>query len=247
MNYVLNYGCTRGFASRGVLAGLVAFASLIVAAVGGARADYIALNTGQGSTGEGSIDPLWRVSYDAGAGPMDTQVKTMENPGFPFPAWVADSSASHWVIPVDYSRNNAPPPASAPPIDFTYNVQFDLTQAQLSSGPMLAGRWASDNNTFMILLNGHAISPNSNSIATSYADWSTLTGTGAGDFVLGANVLEFHVYNQPQNSGNPSGFRFEGGVTANAVPEPGSLVLSAASALILGGLSWKRRIVHRAA
>ena len=247
MNRFLINACTRNWASRGALAGLIAFASLIVGEGGLARADYIALNTGQGSSGEGSIDPLWRVTYDAGAGQMDTQVKTVENSGFPFPAWVADSADSHWVIPTDYSRNNAPPPAADPPIDFTYYVQFQLNQDQLSSGPMLAGRWASDNNTFMILLNGNTISPNSNTLATSYTDWSTLTGSGAGDFKLGTNVLEFHVYNQPQNDGNPSGFRFEGGVTANAVPEPGSLVLSAVGALVLGGLSWKRRIVRRVA
>lgn len=215
-------------------ASLVAGTSLIS---GTAKADVMNLSTGINVTG--NIDNLWTVS---GSGVTNSQLETL-SPGFPSPPWVADDSNSRWLVPVQFGQSNAPP-ASNPAIDYDYQTTFNLSSADLLVAK-LSGRWLSDNNTVQIYLNGNLITPGSNSVSNSYTTWTSLTGDGVGFFQTGANVLEFHVLNQPQEYNNPTGFRFEGGVTT-AVPEPASLIMSAVSTLMLGGLSWKRRLARRA-
>ncbi|WP_076345771.1 hypothetical protein [Paludisphaera borealis] len=216
-------------------ASLVAGTSLLS---GTAKADFTNLSTGASLTG--NIDNNWTVVFP---GQTNNQLETIA-PGFPSPPWLSDapSDASHWLVPVQYGQYNAPP-SSGSPIDYVYTTSFTLNADQLASAS-LSGQWASDNNTVSIKLNGGA-SLGSNSAANSYTTWSSLTTTTTG-FVLGLNTLEFHVANLPSGGNNPTGFRFEGGVTSAAVPEPASLVMSAVSTLMLGGLSWKRRLARRA-
>jgi hypothetical protein len=217
-----------------LVAGLVACMSL---AAGTVKAD---INLSTGINVISQVDQIWHLTSPA----LDSMdLKTLDQ-GFPGDVWVADSADSKWLVPVYYGQLNAPPSGSEPLIDYVYTTTFELTAADLAVAK-LSGRWLSDNNTISILLNGASIAPGSNSVANSYTAWTDLTGDGSGSFVVGTNTLSFHVYNQPQDSGNPTGFRFEGGV-ATAVPEPASLVMGALSTVALGGFSWKRRLARRA-
>ncbi len=209
-----------------------------------AQASSISLNTGintsPGGGGEGAIDGLWSVSYidPTTSTPITTGTKVVTNPGFPLNYWVADSADSHWVVPTAYSRNNAPPPSGSP-MPFTFSTTFTL-DANEALNAVLGGRWSSDNQTVLVTLNGTTLS-SADLGETAYRHWqslSTLAGS-AGGFVAGENILSFVVYNLPSGSGNPTGFRFEGGVSA--VPEPSALAMGMASVALVGGFSWKRR------
>lgn len=230
----------RGSLTGVLLAGLVACTSLI-AGSSVAKAD-ITLNTSPGSPGNNVTDPLWDVTYNPGSGTVTTDTKSVEGPGYPIPPWIANTGTSDWVIPSEYTRDNAPPTSANPPINFTYHTTFSLTSDEAATATFMSGsRWASDNNTFKITLSSikgtYIIAPGVNNLADSYTSWTAITDTGAGKFGVGPNTLSFEVYNQPQDMNNPSAFRFEGGVTA--VPEPSSLLMAGAASII--GLAVARR------
>ena len=224
----------RAVGSRSMKALLVASVALGTSMVSGAaKAATIDLSTGIDVVG--GIDQRWTVDYPIAGSTLQTLA-----PGFPVPPYVpnSDSPLSNWVVPTATGQDNAPENTT-----FVYSTTFNLTDA----ASLLSGRWLSGNYTVSITLNGHAIAPGTNNLSDSFTAWTTLTGDGAGDFVVGANTLTFTVFNAEGLSGNPTAFRFEGGVQVGAVPEPSSLVLSAIGALMLGRLSWKRRLAHRAA
>lgn len=215
-----------------LVASLVAGSSMVS---GAAKAASIDLSTGVDVVG--NIDQRWTVAY-----PGQT-LSTVEivQPGFPIPPWLANSSTSGWVVPTDTGQSNAPQNT-----DFVFSTTFNLANQTERDSAALSGRWLSDNNTLSITLNGNAIAPGVNGPTNTYTAWTSLTGNGSGDFVIGDNHLVFTVHNGGGSNRNPTGFRFEGGVTVGSVPEPASLVLSAASVLMLGGFSWKRRRVGQA-
>lgn len=195
-------------------------------ASGAANASTIDLSTGGSAT--------WTVSYP---GFPNQSTVVVPNGSFPIPPWVSNDSASSWIAPSAFGGGNAPAN-----VNFVYTTTFNLTDP----ASLLTGRFLSDNETVSITLNGHPIAPGGNSPATSFTQWTSLApNAGLGDFVVGANTLTFTVFNGAGDSRNPTGFRFEGGVQVGVVPEPSSLVLSAIGALMLGRLSWKRRIARR--
>ena len=113
---------------------------------------------------------------------------------------------------------------------FTYRTTFDLLASQVDSARIdgLNGndlRWTSDNNGLQILLNGNLLF-DGNTGDQSYHAWNSISPISS-LFLSGQNVLEFVIKNNAQQSGNPTGFRFEGGVFTAPVPEPSSLALIA--------------------
>ena len=183
------------------------------------------------STGGSAV---WTVDYQA---LTNQSTVVVPNGNFPIGPWVANDASSSWIAPSAFGPQTAPENT-----DFVYTTTFNLTDA----ASLLTGRWLSDNNTVSITLNGQPVLPGTNSVATSFTQWTSLSpNAGLGAFVVGLNKLVFTVHNGAGRSDNPTGFRFEGAVLVGAVPEPSSLVLSAIGALLLGRISWKRRLAHR--
>jgi hypothetical protein len=228
------FRAAHAHSAKALLAASLAVGTSMVS--GAATAANIDLSTGIDVTG--NIDNRWTVAY-----PSQTAntVQTL-TPGFPAPPWILDSASplSNWVVPTGTGQNNAPQNT-----DFVYTTTFTLADQAAADSSLLSGRWLSDNETVSITLNGVAVAPGVNSAASSYSAWTSLIGNGSGDFVVGQNTLVFTVHNGAGSGGNPTGFRFEGGVEVGAVPEPSSLVLSAIGTLLLGRFSWKRRLALR--
>ena len=164
-----------------LVASLVAGSSMVS---GAAKAASIDLSTGVDVVG--NIDQRWTVAY-----PGQT-LSTVEivQPGFPIPPWLANSSTSGWVVPTDTGQSNAPQNT-----DFVFSTTFNLANQTERDSAALSGRWLSDNNTLSITLNGNAIAPGVNGPTNTYTAWTSLTGNGSGDFVIGDNHLVFTVHN----------------------------------------------------
>jgi hypothetical protein len=213
-------------------AGLAACLSLS----GSAEAGVVDLSTGVQTHVESGrdVDNIWTVA--------STNVTLSTNkletllPGFPANVWAPDTAASKWLVPVAFGQQTAPTG------DYAYSTNFNVTAADVVAGAVLSGRYLSDNSTTDIILQRGAdtpihLTPLNGVGSGTYKTWTTLNGVGLQE---GAYSLTFLVHNDRAETGNPTGFRFEGGYTG-AVPEPASLVMGALSTLALGGLSWKRR------
>ncbi len=229
--------CVRFFLAAGMI---------VLLTSGSSRAGTV-LSTGLSTapTGgpENAIDLIWNVSYtDPTLGTVTTEgTKVVADPGFPFPAWIANSADSKWLIPVSFTRENAPPPAGSPPLSLRYSASFVLTEveAEALNSTGWSGRWSSDNNGVGISLNDYAQSLDTGT--TAYRSWHDFTIDSG--FLAGVNTLSFTVLNQPQNSGNPTGFRMEGTLPYGAiVPEPSGLSLALVGLGALGVVGFGRRI-----
>jgi len=217
---------------------------IVLLTSGSARAGLI-LSTGLTTTPTGgpenAIDRIWSVSYtDPNLGTLTTEsTKVVAEPGFPFPAWIANTADSKWLIPESFTRNNAPP-ASGPPMSFRYSASFLLTEedAAALNATGWSGRWTSDNNGVGISLNDDAQYLDTGTAA--FRAWHDFTIDSG--FLAGLNTLSFTVLNQPQGSGNPTGFRMEGTLPYGAmVPEPGGLTLGLVGLGICGAVGYGRR------
>jgi hypothetical protein len=214
-------------------AGLAACLSL---SGGAARAD---LNLSTGIDVTGNIDNIWHVtSSDVVLG--SNQLQTL-SPGYPSPPWVADDGSSKWLVPVSTGQDDAPVGT------YYYTASFTVTAADALAGAIVQGRYLSDNAATSIILQRGADTPINllplNNTSDSFYTWTTLNNSDP--LAAGSYTLTFAVHNDNDGGMNPTGFRFDGGVTS--VPEPGSLVLGALSTLALGGLSWKRRAARQGA
>jgi len=113
--------------------------------------------------------------------------------------------------------------------DYVFHTTFDLTGFNPASAN-ISGQCMVDNLATNVSLNGTTVLTQG-TICSSYTNfhaWNILTG-----FVSGVNTLDFTVH----DDGAPVGFRAEvtGTATAavGAVPEPGTLLISAAGLLLL--------------
>ncbi len=204
------------------------------------------------STGAGLADGATDVNFlliSAPAGvPLGISpkvVKTMIDYGagsqsaFPFwhDTWVPNTANSQWVgIQDSYS---APTRDGYGPADpggwYTFRMTFVLPSSFAAQHATIAGAWAADDRG-QIYLNG--------------VEQSSCGATGApcframqafdinSGFVAGINYLDFSVYNNFQEHGNPTGFRVDFSGANYMVPEPSTFVLWAGG---LAGLALLRR------
>jgi hypothetical protein len=203
-----------------------AFAALDVPWINGLE------NTGSGFEA-GAIDT--RYSFTALSG---TAVGTgghgvvTTGSGFPFSAWIANEWDSSWLTP---SANAAQSYDSATTGLYKWSISFDLTGHDPASAGF-SGRWAADNNGYVVF-NGNTIST-----GASYSSWTSFAATTG--FVAGVNTIDFYVSNLAQNGGNPTGVRVEFldsyASVAAPVPEPESYALILAGLIVVGAVAKRR-------
>ncbi|MCC6291656.1 MAG: PEP-CTERM sorting domain-containing protein [Bryobacterales bacterium] len=185
-------------------------------------------NTGVGAAGSGQVDPNWVVRQ--GSNPYGNAYRTA-SPGFPFPWWMANNATSMWVSPSP-SYPNAGSDAGGL---WEYRNTFDLTNFVLSS-VQIDFRLGVDNRFDGYILNGGpVIIPGPWAAFSTLSPWFSVNTAG---LLPGLNTLTFLVFNVPQQSGNPGGFRLEFDAQGTEVPEPSASLLWGAG---LAGLAIAMR------
>ena len=243
-----------------VVAAGVATLVLTVSGVGVAKADLITLNTGVDTSppggGEATVDHLWRVTYASpvGSQPIDATTITVTGTTFPLDYyWFANTpGVSQWITPSTTGRYNAPPGAGEPSLMFTYYTTLTLTSAEAAHASLI-GRWSSDNGGVGIDVNGKQVWTGDTG-ATAYTSWHPVS-IGVGAFQACLNTLAFQVLNLAQDSGNPTGFRFEGGLVApvsstpllGIAPEPSTLLLGLLGSTVFGFHALRKHTKRSAA
>ena len=185
----------------------LAGAALGLLLAGSAQASLVPVNTG--TTALGSVDPNWVL---ASVNPNDlgtsSSAYVIEN----HPAWVANDSVSKWIsyeTPRDDGGDSG----------HTFEYRLDFTTTSAGSAKI---RWTSDNES-SVYLDGNLVGSLLGNQFGSFSGYQTISW---GANPLGHSITA-SVYNSPQSSGNPTGFRFE--VIDVVVPEP--------STYIAGGLA----------
>ena len=172
----------------------------------------------------GSIDTHYEITAaPAGAA---TGAPSVTMPGFPFPYWSGNSSASAWLSP----RADENGPASDPAGEYTYGTTFNMAGLDPATASV-TGRVFADNHVTQVLLNGvpvEGFSPNAG--GSDFAGGAPLSIKSG--FTGGVNSLSFVVLNDAGTEYNPSGFRADlsgtaqvatsVSLSAGARPPPGS-------------------------
>lgn len=212
-----------------------------------ARAETITLfNTGVNESGgllsAGDVDPHWLVVgsptvggtanfYNGGA---KVEYINEWNPANNLPA---NQAASQWITPPNASPTVFFTPIGTPVncVSGTFIYQSTFTMPALFESAVITGRFACDNNSPGLLLNG-----NGATVGSVDAD-KFLTFTFTNGFQPGLNTLQFYVYNDPDTAEpNPTGIQIQ--LTGTyAVPEPSSVVLALLGAGLAGVAAVRRR------
>ena len=153
----------------------------------------------------------------------------------------SESAESRWIA-IDISHPESPYDAQ-PHIVQTGTYSF-LTSVNLSgfdpgSAQIENVRFGADNQLIGVLVNGSSVFSESASEprAEDFKTFHTLGTLGAGLMQAGLNEIEFKVYNARVNSqilANSMGFRVEGLLTANPIPEPTTALLLCIGLIGLG-------------
>ncbi len=149
----------------------------------------------------GTSDQHYAIT--AAPSPDTTGSGVVTNSGYPFPAWMANSSASQWISP-HANENGASHGTKEPAGNFTYTTTF-LLDGFVPSSAQLNVQMEGDNTITQVLLNGTATSYTSSG-TNDFASFRTLTLNSG--FQAGVNTLAFIVNNATGGgSQNAAGFR----------------------------------------
>jgi hypothetical protein len=177
--------------------------------------------------GNGIVDPHYSLISGPGI------VGTPSAVTFTDPVYLANGPSSRWI-----SGNTSGNPSTG---NFVFRTTFDLTGFNLAA-TSLNFVCGADNRVISVTLNGNATGYGQGNSCDAYINLglSRLVNTG---FVQGLNNLEFTVQNDDDLG--PMAFRaqYTSDTTAisSQVPEPGTLLISAAGIAALQLLRLRRR------
>jgi hypothetical protein len=159
--------------------------------------------------------------------------------------WFGDgASSSSRFIAIDISHPESAHPqngAMALPGIYSFITTVDLTGFYAASAQIEDIRYAADNTLVELIINGTSVfSEPPADPGADFHQFHTLGSVGAGLMQSGLNEIEFRINNGTLlgNNANPMGFRVEGLVTAEVIPEPNTALLLGVGLL---GLGIKRR------
>ena len=159
----------------------------------------------------------------------------------------SDSSDSRWIA-IDISHPESPFDANddiALTGTYSFITSVDLTGYDATSSQIEGVRFGADNQLIGVLINGISVFSESPTEprAEDFKEFHSLGTVGAGLMLPGLNEIEFKVYNAKFNqeiAANSMGFRAEGLVTANPIPEPSTALLLALG--LIGFAARGRRV-----
>jgi hypothetical protein len=198
-----------------------------------------------GGASQGSLDPNWLYTPTGSGSFVSPYVTQTDSSGFPFYAWVANSSASKWISPNSGYGNDSEIWGDAPG-QYTFRLTFNIPNSADVSTATFTYLIATDNVLHSVWVNGHMVQ--NAPIGYSSMSGPFTVGPGAGLFMTGLNYLDVIVVNQGINSGtpsqgswNPTGLRLEI-VSSDIVipegegqiPEPGTMLMMAAGLCGIG-------------
>ncbi|WP_020472284.1 Ig-like domain repeat protein [Zavarzinella formosa] len=176
----------------------------------------------------GDSDSHWQLVAAPGATEAAPAV-AVDDSGFPFPYWMANSNTSRWLS--QHSNENVFASGTDElPGQYTYETSFDLTDFDPSSAS-ITGRVAADDTVVAVMLNGQDIGFQSDG-GSDFAAWRNISATTG--FVSGVNTLDIVVTNNDGGPGNPSGFRAELSGSAKLI---GAITLTASTEAPVAGQS----------
>jgi len=188
-------------------------------------------NTGVDATGTFLLgasvpDP----NYTLVISPVGTALPAVVTPpGYPFPAWVANTSVSQWIGPRSISANG-------PGGTYQYDTQFTLPPNADLNSVLISGQWATDNPGHDILVNGISTG-NTNVIQFSAFTPFSISAPTNGPFFHGINTLSFVLSNVSGPTGLHVGF-LQG---SYAIPEPSGIALMMSGIVALGCVRRRRK------
>jgi hypothetical protein len=193
------------------------------------------LNTGFNSSAgtqlaNGSPDNNYMVLGNSGQ--LTPHAQSSPLPG----TWLSDaaSSQSRWIV----LSGNGQEGISVSAGTYTFETTVDLTGYNPATAEIVGLQFAADDNLLSISVDGNQIyTPGSNGFTQFYA----VQNIGLGAFHAGVNTIDFQVQN---GSLSPMGLRAEGWVAA-VVPEPSSLALLAAGAIVFAEYRRRRSLVSK--
>jgi hypothetical protein len=169
--------------------------------------------------------------------------------------WFGDgaSSSSRWIA-IDISHPESAHPqngAMALPGIYSFITTVDLTGFYAASAQIEDIRYAADNALVELIVNGTSVfsdyhDPCIPFCGGGFLGFQSLGTRGAGLMQSGLNEIEFRVSNYYHETGdaNPMGFRVEGLVTAEVVPEPNTALLLGLGLVALSATQRGQRCVR---
>lgn len=176
------------------------------------------VNTGIDAGNDG-IDDNWELvavnpaGAPGGESTPNAYVTDSTGGGFPWQYWINNDPTSSWITYSEplYTGGDTTR-------DYTYQLAF------MGAGNYQV-RWLSDNNSTLYL---DGVEVGTRSPGTSYSTFNSWNAWTPLNVAAGNHLLEVVVRNVGQDSGNPTGMRFE------AVPEPGTVIAGALLLLPFG-------------